>query len=137
MIPGRGRTVGTLFERMEAPLAGRWRGNGMPALRQSIRQNLHNILNTRSGSCRGAPELGITEPEGADNYRDAMSLAIIRCIEKYEPRISQVEVMAIVGPATSPQDITFHITAWVMLNDVREVLDFDMAPDGYQHYRVD
>lgn len=109
----------------------------MDAFRQSIRQSLRNILNTRSGSCRGTPELGIEEPEGADNFRSAMSQEIVRCIECYEPRISQAEVRAVLPQAASPQNMTFHITAWVTFNDIDEVLEFDMAPDGSQHYRVE
>ncbi len=83
MIPDRERTTGSLFERMEASPARNWQGSSIHALRQSIRQNLRNILNTRSGSCRGAPELGIDEPEGAENFRESMSLAIAQCIERY------------------------------------------------------
>ena len=90
-----------------------------------------------SGSCRGAPELGIDEPEGAENFRESMSRAIEQCIERYEPRISHAEVQAVVSSASSPLDMTFHITAWVTFNETHEVLEFDMAPNGSQHYRVD
>lgn len=109
----------------------------MDAFRQSVRQNLRNILNTRSGSCRGTPELGIEEPEGADNYRSTMSRAILACIERYEPRISHAEVPAAVPHSATPHEMIFHITAWVTFNDIDDVLEFDMAPDGSQHYRVD
>nr|WP_265095519.1 type VI secretion system baseplate subunit TssE [Citrobacter freundii] len=126
-----------MFERMESPPVRNWRGgSNMDAFRQSIRQSLRHILNTRSGSCRGTPDLGIEEPEGADNYRSAMSLAIVQCIERYEPRISHTEVRALHPQTTGPQDMTFHITAWVTFNDIDDVLEFDMAPDGSQHYRV-
>ena len=127
MIPDRERTTGSLFERMEASSARNRQGGSIHSLRQSIRQNLRNILNTRSGSCRGAPELGIDEPEGA----------IEQCIERYEPRISHAEVQVVVSSASSPLDMTFHITAWVTFNETHEVLEFDMAPNGSQHYRVD
>ena len=137
MIPDRERTTGSLFERMEASPARNRQGSSIHALRQSIRQNLRNILNTRSGSCRGAPELGIDEPEGAENFRQSMSRAIAQCIERYEPRISHAEVQAVVSSAASPLDMTFHITAWVTFNETHEVLEFDMAPNGSQHYRVD
>ncbi|EHB3782769.1 type VI secretion system baseplate subunit TssE [Salmonella enterica] len=137
MIPERERPAGTLFERMENPPARNWRGgSSMDAFRQSIRRSLRNILNTRSGSCRGTPELGIEEPEGADNYRSAMSRAIVQCIERYEPRISHAEVRAVIPQTAGPQDMTFHITAWVTFNEIDDVLEFDMAPDGSQHYRV-
>lgn|GEM_PF-282077 len=138
MIPDREKPAGSLFERMEAPSARNWRGgNNMDAFRQSIRRSLRNILNTRYGSCRGTPELGIEEPESTDNYRNVMSQAIVKCIERYEPRITQVEVRAVLPQAASPQKMTFHITAWVTFNEIHEVLEFDMAPDGNQHYWVD
>ncbi|ENC3011450.1 type VI secretion system baseplate subunit TssE [Escherichia albertii] len=137
MIPDRERSTGSLFERMEAPPTRRQQGSSSHMLRQSIRQNLRNILNTRSGSCRGAPELGINEPEGADNFRESMSRTIAQCIERYEPRVSQAEVQAVMTSASSPLGMTFHITAWVTFNDTHEVFEFDMAPNGSQHYRVD
>ncbi|EDS5976776.1 type VI secretion system baseplate subunit TssE [Salmonella enterica subsp. enterica] len=138
MIPARERPAGSLFERLENPPARNWReGSNTEAFRQSIRHSLRNILNTRSGSCRGTPGLGIEEPEGSDNYRSAMSQAIVQCIERYEPRISHAKVRAILPQAASPQEIIFRITAWVTFNDIDDVLEFDMAPDGSQHYRVE
>ncbi|EAR7275546.1 type VI secretion system baseplate subunit TssE [Salmonella enterica] len=138
MIPAREKPAGSLFERLENPPARNWReGSNIEAFRQSIRHSLRNILNTRSGSCRGTPGLGIEEPEGSDNYRSAMSQAIVQCIERYEPRISHAEVRAILPQAASPQEIIFRITAWVTFNDIDDVLEFDMAPDSSQHYRVE
>jgi len=138
VIPERERPAGSLFERLENPPARNWRGgSNIEAFRQSIRHSLRNILNTRSGSCRGTPELGIEEPEGSDNYRIAMSRAIVQCIECYEPRISHTEVRAVLPLAASPHEITFHITARVTFNGIDDVLEFDMAPDGSQHYRVE
>ena len=138
MIPAREKPAGSLFERRENPPARNWReGSNIEAFRQSIRHSLRNILNTRSGSCRGTPGMGIEEPEGSDNYRSAMSQAIVQCIERYEPRISHAEVRAILPQAASPQEIIFRITAWVTFNDIDDVLEFDMAPDGSQHYRVE
>ncbi|PHP45039.1 type VI secretion system baseplate subunit TssE, partial [Salmonella enterica] len=123
MIPAREKPAGSLFERLENPPARNWReGSNIEAFRQSIRHSLRNILNTRSGSCRGTPGLGIEEPEGSDNYRSAMSQAIVQCIERYEPRISHAEVRAILPQAASPQEIIFRITAWVTFNDIDDVL---------------
>ena len=138
MIPAREKPAGSLFERLENPPARNWReGSNIEAFRQSIRHSLRNILNTRSGSCRGTPGLGIEEPEGSDNYRSAMSQAIVQCIERYEPRISHAEVRAILPQAASPQEIIFRITAWGTFNDIDDVLEFDMAPDCIHHYRVE
>lgn len=46
MILDRERTTGSLFERMEASSARNRQGGSIHSLRQSIRQNLRNILNT-------------------------------------------------------------------------------------------
>ncbi|AKK46821.1 hypothetical protein AB08_4842 [Escherichia coli 5-366-08_S1_C1] len=46
-------------------------------------------------------------------------------------------MQAVVSSAASPLDMTFHITARVTFNETHEVLEFDMAPNGSQHYRVD
>ena len=85
MIPDRERTTGSLFERMEASSARNRQGGSIHSLRQSIRQNLRNILNTRSGSCRGAPELGIDEPEGAENFRESIPAEKLASIADMAP----------------------------------------------------
>lgn len=137
-MPAHARPAGSLFERLESPPARDWRGSSnIETFRQSIHHSLRNILNTRFGSCQGTPELGIEEPEGSDNYRSTMSQAIVQCIARYEPRISYSEVRAVFPQAASPNEIAFHITAWVTFNDIDDVLEFDMAPDGNQHYRVE
>lgn len=129
MIPDRERTTGSLFERMEASSARNRQGGSIHSLRQSIRQNLRNILNTRSGSCRGAPELGIDEPEGAENFRESMSRAIEQCIERYEPRISHAEVQAVVSSASSPLD---DAGAWQMYSHYYE----ELASDRQQGFEM-
>ncbi|TMQ90039.1 type VI secretion system baseplate subunit TssE, partial [Escherichia coli] len=83
----------------------------IPALWQSIRPNLRTILATRSGSCQGAPELGIAEPAGAATFRPSISRAIPQRISRYEPRISHDNVQAVLSSAAPPRDVSFRITA--------------------------
>ncbi|HGY3716620.1 TPA: type VI secretion system baseplate subunit TssE [Citrobacter gillenii] len=137
MLTDRVRLSGSLFERLQSGASRQSRRAGIETLRQSIRHNLRNILNTRSGSCNGSPELGITEPDSGVDFRDAMIQAIKDCIERYEPRIEQADVFADVPDPDAPMDFRFHITAWVVFGDLRDVLEFDMSPDSYQHYQVD
>ncbi|MGG5839032.1 type VI secretion system baseplate subunit TssE, partial [Huaxiibacter chinensis] len=50
---------GSLFERIREAANPPSYQNPKEALVRSVRRNLQQILNTRSGSCYGSPELGI------------------------------------------------------------------------------
>ena len=52
---------GSLFERIGEAVNPSSRQRPKVALLHSVRNNLRNILNTRSGSCHGSPELGIVD----------------------------------------------------------------------------
>lgn len=52
---------GSLFERVGNAAGSSHRLSSPGQLLQSIRRNLENVLNTRSGSCYGSPELGIPD----------------------------------------------------------------------------
>ncbi|MCZ5700909.1 type VI secretion system baseplate subunit TssE [Escherichia coli] len=51
---------------------------------RSIRRNLRQVLNTRSGSCYGSPELGITdlndESLASSDFRREIRKSISQCI---------------------------------------------------------
>lgn len=51
----------SLFERIREAANPPSYQNTKEALIRSIRRNLRQVLNTRSGSCYGSPELGITD----------------------------------------------------------------------------
>lgn len=53
--------TGSLFERIREAANPPSYQNPKEALIRSIRRNLRQVLNTRSGSCYGSPELGITD----------------------------------------------------------------------------
>lgn len=64
----------------------------------SVRQHLQKVLNTRSGNCRSAPELGVTDMNDisqseADIY-GSLCEAVRQCISQYEPGLYQVSVTA-------------------------------------------
>lgn len=112
------------------------------ALLYSVRNNLRNVLNTRSGSCYGSPALGIVDfndDRAADSIplRERAVLAIKNCILRYEPRISDVVVTAAAEESHAPMDLRFHIVAQVSFSDLREVLEFDILLDNHQHWRVE
>ncbi|MGK9174208.1 type VI secretion system baseplate subunit TssE [Yokenella regensburgei] len=111
------------------------------ALLHSIRNNLCNILNTRSGSCYGSPELGLIDfnDESPDclNIRDGMLQAIRDCILHYEPRITDVAVMSVAEDHYAPLELRFHIVASLDFNNQQDVLEFDILLDKHQHWNVE
>ncbi|EBP4342223.1 type VI secretion system baseplate subunit TssE [Salmonella enterica] len=132
---------GSLFDRIgEAATPKRARRAGVSLL-HSISDSLHNILNTRSGSCAGSPELGIADLNddalASGNFRDEIARGIHDCIRRYEPRITGVTVTATSPDSYAPLTLRFHIVAQVSFHDARDVLEFDILLDNRQRYRVE
>lgn len=132
---------GSLFERIGEAAKPRSRQRPKAALLHSVRDNLRNILNTRSGSCYGSPDLGITDfnDESPDyqNIREWMVQAIQNCILRYEPRISDVAVTAATKDSHAPLNLRFHIVAYMDFSDRQDVLEFDILLDNHQHWCVE
>lgn len=132
---------GSLFERIgEAakPLSSR---SPKLTLLQSLRSSLQNILNTRSGSCYGSPDLGLPdlndESLASMNIRDVTARIVRECILRYEPRISDVSIIAGVQDENAPLELRFHIQVHVNFSNRQDVLEFDMLLDNHQHWRVE
>lgn len=132
---------GSLFDRICEAAKPPSLQRSKAVLLHSVRNNLRNILNTRSGSCYGSPELGIADfnNESSDslNIRDWMALAIKDCILHYEPRISDVVVTTAAEDNHAPLDLRFHIVAYLNFSDRQDVLEFDILLDNQQHWRVE
>lgn len=139
MIPGRERLSGTLFERIRHAGESTLSNADVKMFRQSICRNLQNILNTRYGSCQGTPELGIIDFNDASaftaDFWTVVTQAIKDCILRYEPRITQVDVTAASNQNTQ-MDLFFHLTVWINLEGIRDVLEFDLSLDNHQYFRM-
>ncbi|MBX3474516.1 MAG: type VI secretion system baseplate subunit TssE [Planctomycetes bacterium] len=89
----------TLFERLRRPDgdAARSTREDHTALLASIVRNLERILNTRSGQAPAQMDFGIPPPsEIAQGYPESIGQiqkAVRQCIEKYEPRLRDVQIM--------------------------------------------
>lgn len=133
--------AGSLSERLNEGLVSRSRSSEVQMLQDSIKRNLNNILNTRPGSCQSAPEMGIADPgseeQSSGGFRETQIEKIRHCILHYEPRISQVDVIAVVQDENSPLDLCFQISAFVDIEGYKNVLEFNVRLDGCQHYRMD
>lgn len=130
----------SLFERIGESVSPSPLRHPKAALLHSVRNNLRNVLNTRSGSCYGSPELGIADfndecPDGL-NLRDWMIQAIRNSILRYEPRISEV-VVAAEKNSHEPLELCFHIVAYLEFSGRQDVLEFDIMLDNHQHWCVE
>jgi type VI secretion system protein len=87
---------------------------------ESVLNHLRKMLNTRQGSAPAAPDYGL--PDFNDVARDLLNPAVevgkaIRlCIEKYEPRLSRVQVRQVEDPEEL-LTFRFEVTARLELED--------------------
>ncbi|HBB6760813.1 TPA: type VI secretion system baseplate subunit TssE [Citrobacter amalonaticus] len=132
---------GSLFERIGEATKPSSRQRPKAALLHSVRDNLRNILNTRSDSCYGSPDLGIAdfndESPDRQNIREWIVQAIQNCILRYEPRISDVAVTAATEDSHAPLELRFHIVAYLHFSDRQDVLEFDVMLENRQHWCVE
>jgi type VI secretion system protein len=111
----------------------------MDRLVDSVKRQLERVLNTRTGSCRSAPDLGVVDlndatQSGAD-IGGRIREAIRDCVREYEPRIVGVEVFA-VDNTTAVPGMTFRVNASVQLDTLAQVASFDIHMDSNRHYRM-
>ncbi len=130
-----------------ASLFDRIRGEGLVSsprsevdeLVDSVKRQLDQILNTRPGNCRSAPELGVIDlndaTQGSADIKGRIREAIRQCIRRYEPRIVHVEVRSPDYQA-SPLEMTFQVTAHVRLEQLEQVTSFNVHMDSHRHYRM-
>lgn len=124
----------TLFERLRNPA-----GKGSQtlqedavALLQSILRNLNRILNSRSGQAPAQLDFGIPSPsEVALAYPESIKTVqkIIRqCIERYEPRLTEVQVTQIESD-DHRLAVRFQITARLATTAEQRQVSFDTLID--------
>lgn len=132
---------GSLFERVREAAMPPVRRKPKEALLRSVRENLRNVLNTRSGSCYGSPELGITtfndDPLASLSSGSTIIDAIRGCILRYEPRISDVVVTQSEEVGLIPLELRFHIVAYMNFRDSKDVFEFDILLDNHRHWNVE
>jgi type VI secretion system protein len=101
----------------------------------SVLNHLRKMLNTRQGSAAAAPDYGL--PDFNDLAKDLLNpsqeigKAIRACIEKYEPRLSRVQVRPIEVP-DDPLVLRYEVTAQLLVDDGQTSvwLETAMEPGG-------
>jgi len=124
----------SLFERLRKAVSG----SSHPAEEshqarvRSIGLNLTNLFNSWAGHAPAQMDLGMPAPsEIAHNYPGSITdvqRAIRTCIEKYEPRLTNVRVMHVEGEGDSLQ-IRFQIDAQLAGQGQAEKFSFDTLVD--------
>ena len=125
----------TLFERLSNPRTQGLRtvSENTSALSKYIMRTLQNMLNSRIGHAPAQMDYGIPEPsEVTHSYPHGlgdMQRAVRTCLEKYEPRLTSVNVMHV----ESEEDqftLRFQITAQLATSKERIPVCFDTLVDA-------
>ena len=131
---------GSLFERLEQAAAPEGQGMGeVTHVVSSIKRHLVRLLNAHPGNSACAPELGLLDFNDATLGTHDLSIqirsAIRQCIEKYEPRVNRVDVVALPqGP--DPLQLRFQVTVYLNVGAKDDKTTIDLLLDDKRYYRV-
>lgn len=131
---------GSLFERLEqaAEPAGTSMGEVAHVV-DSIKRHLVRLLNTHPGNSASAPGLGLVDFNDATLGTHDLSIrirsAIRQCIERFEPRVNRVDVVALPqGP--DPLQLRFQVTVHLRVASAEDKTTIDLLLDDKRYYRV-
>jgi type VI secretion system protein len=106
---------------------------------RSILHNLSRILNARSGQAPAQLDFGIPSPsEIAQGYPESlttMQKTIRQCIERYEPRLRDVQVMQIESDDIRLA-VRFQVTARLATSKEGRQVSFDTTMDPSGHVNL-
>jgi type VI secretion system protein len=114
----------SLLSRIEhpSPASGREHAGQLDVLRNSVREHLELILNTRHGSSLTVPDFGTREFSDTSTGTaafDEIKKDVVLSISRYEPRLTEVEVLY--SPdADDPLTLHFDIIAKLVTPDGAE-----------------
>ena len=131
----------SLFERLKVdadPISLSKGPNSAEVLR-SIKRNVSNILNTRTGESLSSPELGLVDFNDASmailDLSIRVKLSIKRCLEEFEPRLKEVDVM-VIQDEREPLNLRFSVTATIDTTAIHERVNINLLLDSNRKYRV-
>jgi type VI secretion system protein len=117
----RGGVLGNrLFERLATPERNESGGAeaSLAEIVESIKRHLVDLLNSHPGHSECAPELGLLDFNDATigvlDLERNIQRAIRQCIERFEPRVRQVEVESL-PRGSDPLQLRFQVHATVDL----------------------
>ncbi|HVE38432.1 MAG TPA: type VI secretion system baseplate subunit TssE [Planctomycetota bacterium] len=130
----------SILERLNRPrnTATRTATENATELRRSVLRNLANLLNTRTGSAPAQMDLGMPAPSeithSTPNAVNLMLRNLRACIEKYEPRLRDVEITH-VDSSEEVLSLRFQVTARIANRDGVTV-SFDTVVNPGGHVKV-
>lgn len=131
---------GSLLERLEQAAAPAGQSMGeVTHVVDSIKRHLVRLLNAHPGNSACVPELGLLDFNDATLGTHDLSIqirsAIRQCIEKYEPRVKRVDVVALPqGP--DPLQLRFQVTVYLNVGAKDDKTTIDLLLDDKRYYRV-
>ncbi|HTN33547.1 MAG TPA: type VI secretion system baseplate subunit TssE [Marinobacter sp.] len=141
MFGGEGQSRGgSLFERLEQAAAPAGQSMGeVTHVVTSIKRHLVRLLNAHPGNSASVPELGLLDFNdatlGTYDLNIQIRSAIRQCIEKYEPRVKRVDVIALPkGP--DPLQLRFQVTVYLKVGSQDDKTTIDLLLDDKRYYRV-
>ncbi|MEL7290996.1 MAG: type VI secretion system baseplate subunit TssE [Pseudomonadota bacterium] len=106
---------------------------------RSIKRNVSMILNTRVGGAQSSPTLGLIDFNDATldtlDLSLKVKLAIQDCLQNYEPRLKNIEVVAETD-SFSPLSLQFRITAQINSEAIHDRVQINLLLDQNRKYRV-
>ncbi|MFM2484452.1 type VI secretion system baseplate subunit TssE [Celerinatantimonas yamalensis] len=131
----------SFFERLDADSQKRsvTQGPNVCDVLKSIKCNVANILNTRMGESLSSPELGLVDFNdamlGSTDLAMFVRLAIRRCIERYEPRLCNLDVHVLQDP-DQPLDLRFQVFANIHRGALHESVQIELVLENSRKYKV-
>lgn len=132
---------GSLFERLDGESARRRNGwSQEQAVMDSVAAHLARMLSTRAGGVQTLPDYGLPDLNDQrlslhDTLQQAR-IAIERFIAAYEPRLSQVRVVALPRHG-DPQRLAFAIEARLDVAGIQREVRFAASLEGSGQMQVE
>ncbi|WP_069385192.1 type VI secretion system baseplate subunit TssE [Halomonas caseinilytica] len=127
-----------LFERLSSPARPALEGDeAVEVTLASIKRHLVDLLNSHPGHSECAPELGVLDFNDASlgvlDLELKVERAIRECIERFEPRVSHIQVEALPNEGT-PLQLRFQIQATLALehDSTQTTIDLLLNDKRYQ-----
>ena len=140
--PDEDRPYGvSLFERLETDAKPKsvLQGPDPDDVLRSIKRNITRLLNTRIGESLSAPGMGLTDFNdpalGSHDLAVQIQRAVKECIERYEPRIADVEIRILEDNSTL-FNRKFHILASLDIGALHRQVEIDLLLDSNRQYKV-
>jgi type VI secretion system protein len=131
----------SLFERLDANAKPKsvTRGPDPEEVVESIRRNIARLLNARLGESLSSPELGLIDFNdatlGSHDLAVQIRHAIKRCIERFEPRVSSVDIRLLTDDTTL-FNRKFHIVAQIDTGIFHRQVEIDLLLESNKQFRV-